>query len=76
LKGEAIPLLARIFAVVDVWDALTNDRPYRAAWSLEKALSHIRAGAGQHFDPHVVEMFMEVMETSALPSLTGAIPKY
>lgn len=61
LKGEEIPLSARIFAVVDVWDALTNDRPYRQAWSKEKALAYIREQSGAHFDPKVVEMFLLVM---------------
>jgi putative nucleotidyltransferase with HDIG domain len=64
LKGEQIPLEARIFAVVDVYDALISDRPYRAALSKEKALEHIRAGAGSHFDPAVVEMF--VLSTSII----------
>jgi putative nucleotidyltransferase with HDIG domain len=67
LKGEEIPLLARLFAVVDVWDALTSQRPYRAAWSPEKTLAHIRAGSGQHFDPHVVEVFEEVIEEEDYP---------
>ena len=62
LKGEAIPLTARIFAIVDVWDAITSDRPYRAAWSPEKALAHIKAESGKHFDPHVVEMFTYLIE--------------
>jgi PAS domain S-box-containing protein/putative nucleotidyltransferase with HDIG domain len=57
LKGEQIPLAARIFAVVDVWDALVSDRPYRLAWSEEKARQHIRAEAGTHFDPQVVKTF-------------------
>jgi HD-GYP domain-containing protein (c-di-GMP phosphodiesterase class II) len=57
LKGEQIPLAARIFAVVDVWDALTSDRPYRKAWSKEKTRQHIQAGAGTHFDPQVVKTF-------------------
>ena len=57
LKGEQIPLAARIFAVVDVWDALTSDRPYRKAWSEEKTRQHIQAGAGTHFDPQVVKTF-------------------
>lgn len=61
LKGEEIPLTARIFAVIDVWDALTSDRPYRAAWSREKTLTLIQEGAGHHFDPHVVEVFMELI---------------
>ncbi|GAA5513255.1 hypothetical protein Dcar01_01984 [Deinococcus carri] len=57
LAGEAIPLSARLFAVVDVWDALTNDRPYRPAWTPERALAHIRAESGTHFDPAVVQAF-------------------
>jgi response regulator RpfG family c-di-GMP phosphodiesterase len=58
LKGEQIPLSARLFAVVDVWDALTSDRPYRTAWSPEKALSLIKEEAGKHFDPQVVKVFI------------------
>ncbi|RME87963.1 MAG: GAF domain-containing protein, partial [Anaerolineae bacterium] len=62
LKGEEIPLAARIFAVADVWDALTSDRPYRKAWPKEKALEYIRQQAGKHFDPQVVEIFLEVIK--------------
>jgi PAS domain S-box-containing protein/putative nucleotidyltransferase with HDIG domain len=58
LKGEQIPLSARVFAVADVWDALTNDRPYRKAWTEEKALDYITTNAGKHFDPRVVEKFL------------------
>jgi HD-GYP domain-containing protein (c-di-GMP phosphodiesterase class II) len=58
LKGDEIPLAARIFSVVDVWDALTSDRPYRAAWTKEKTLEHIEAGSGTHFDPAVVIKFL------------------
>ena len=61
LKGEEIPLSARIFAVVDVWDALISDRPYRPAWSREKALEYIKEQAGHHFDPQVVEKFLELL---------------
>ena len=57
LKGEQIPLAARIFAVVDVWDALISDRPYRPAWSEDKARQNIQAEAGTHFDPQVVKTF-------------------
>ncbi|MEN9936095.1 MAG: Cyclic di-GMP phosphodiesterase response regulator RpfG [Chloroflexota bacterium] len=60
LAGEAIPLAARIFAVVDVWDAMTNDRPYRKALDPELAREHIRAQAGLHFDPRVVEAFLRL----------------
>jgi putative nucleotidyltransferase with HDIG domain len=62
LKGEAIPLAARIFAVVDVWDALSSDRPYRSRWDKDKVLDHIRAQSGHHFDPKVVEAFLKLIE--------------
>jgi len=64
LKGEAIPLVARIFAVADVWDALTSDRPYREAWSQAKALDYIRKQSGSHFDPAVVKVFLNNMQVS------------
>ena len=67
LKGEQIPLAARIFAVIDVWDALTSDRPYRAAWSHEKTLAYIRDLSGTHFDPEVVDLFMNVMAEKRSP---------
>ena len=57
LKGEEIPLAARIFAVVDVFDALTSDRPYRPAWTLDAALRYIREQSGKLFDPNVVDAF-------------------
>lgn len=57
LVGEQIPLSARIFALVDVWDALRSDRPYRPAWSEEKVHQYLRREAGRQFDPHVVEAF-------------------
>ncbi|MBE3068554.1 MAG: PAS domain S-box protein, partial [Chloroflexi bacterium] len=59
LKGTQIPLAARIFAVVDVWDALRSDRPYRAAWTEEKVREHIHISSGTHFDPQVVDVFMQ-----------------
>lgn len=62
LAGEQIPLAARIFAVVDVYDALTSDRPYRKAWSHERAVAHLRAEAGSHFDPEVVSTFLALIE--------------
>ena len=61
LKGEQIPLAARLFTVVDVWDALTSDRPYRPAWSEEKALQYIKEQAGRHFDPKVVNVFLAII---------------
>ncbi len=62
LNGEEIPLGARIFAVVDVWDALTSDRPYRKAWTKTEALDHIRSQSGIHFDPLVVERFLDLQK--------------
>jgi PAS domain S-box-containing protein len=62
LQGQEIPLAARIFAVVDVWDAVTHDRPYRHAWSPEEATSYIREQSGKHFDPSVVAMFLKIIE--------------
>jgi len=65
LKGEEIPLAARIFSVVDVWDALLSDRSYSRAWSKEKALAFIRDNAGSLFDPKVVEVFLDWIEDSS-----------
>jgi len=59
LREEGIPVAARIFAVVDVWDALISDRPYRPAWSHEKAREYIKDNSGKHFDPVVVEHFLK-----------------
>lgn len=61
LKGEEIPLAARIFAIVDVWDALTSDRPYRPAWTNRQALDYIREQSGKQFDPQVVEAFLKLI---------------
>lgn len=58
LKSEQIPLAARIFTIVDVWDALTSDRPYRLAWPKEKTIEHIKSASGTHFDPQVVKTFI------------------
>lgn len=61
LKQDEIPMAARIFAIVDVWDALTSDRPYRPAWTDQDALAYIEEQSGTHFDPQVVEMFIKTM---------------
>jgi PAS domain S-box-containing protein len=62
LKGVEIPLSARIFAIVDVWDALTSDRPYRPAWSKKEALRYIKEQSGIYFDPQVVEAFLKLLK--------------
>ncbi len=64
LAGEQIPLPARIFAVVDVWDAITHDRCYHQAWPEEKALEYMREQAGKHFDPTVVDTFLRLQGSS------------
>jgi PAS domain S-box-containing protein len=62
IKGNKIPLPARIFAVVDVWDALLSNRSYRTAWAKHKVIKYIRGLAGKQFDPHVVEVFLKMMQ--------------
>jgi HD-GYP domain-containing protein (c-di-GMP phosphodiesterase class II) len=60
LKGEQIPLVARLFAVVDVFDALTSDRPYRSAWTHSQAIEYLKEQAGKQFDARVVQLFLEI----------------
>lgn len=62
-KGEQIPLAARIFAVVDVWDALTSRRPYLETWTKEEALAYIQEQSGKHFDPGIVDAFTELVKS-------------
>jgi len=71
LAGEEIPLAARVFAVVDVWDALRSDRPYRPAWSAERARAYIHEQAGRHFDARVVEAFTRMLDGQAAPQRTA-----
>jgi sensor domain CHASE-containing protein len=72
LKGEEIPLAARIFAVVDVWDALTSDRPYRSAWPPNRVREYIRSQSGTHFDPRIVEAFFKLrVGAYEVPSAPG-----
>jgi putative two-component system response regulator len=61
LAGESIPQDARIVAIADVFDALTSIRPYKPAWPVEQAVAHLRAQAGRHFDPALVELFIGVL---------------
>jgi diguanylate cyclase (GGDEF)-like protein/PAS domain S-box-containing protein len=66
LAGEQIPLAARIFAAVDIWDALRKDRPYRRAWPEEKVRAHIASLAGTHLDPAVVDAFLCCLATTSV----------
>jgi len=61
-KGEEIPLAARIFAVVDVWDALRSERPYRHAWPDAQVKTYLQAQSAAHFDPQIVETFLRMLE--------------
>lgn len=71
LRGESIPLAARIFAIADVWDAVTSDRPYRRAWSQKEAIEYIRENAGLHFDPKIAAIFLENIN-DILNNLSGS----
>lgn len=71
LKGEQIPLAARVFAVVDVFDALTVDRPYRVAMEVPEVLAYIETQSGTHFDPKVVDIFLEMMSSRTQKSKTA-----
>jgi HD-GYP domain-containing protein (c-di-GMP phosphodiesterase class II) len=61
LQGEAIPLSARIFAVLDQWEALTSDRPFRKAWTREKVIAYMRENAGRIYDPEIVNTFLTII---------------
>lgn len=74
LAGEAIPLAARIFAAVDVWDALRSDRPYRAAWPESKVREHLASLAGTHLDPRVVAAFLRLLETENAGGTVVSVP--
>jgi HD-GYP domain-containing protein (c-di-GMP phosphodiesterase class II) len=65
LKGTQIPLAARIFAIVDVWDALSQHRPYREAWGKETVLAYMRTQSGRHFDPAILPIFFDLIENEA-----------
>jgi putative nucleotidyltransferase with HDIG domain len=69
LAGEDIPLSARIFSVIDVWDALTSNRPYRSAWTPDKALAYIHEQSGRYFDPGVVQEFFKLIEREEAPDM-------
>lgn len=71
LRGEEIPLAARIFAAVDIWDAVRSDRPYRPAWSAERAQEHIASLAGTHLDPTVAQMLLDMLASVDNASQAG-----
>ena len=68
LAGEEIPLAGRIVAIVDVFDALTHDRPYKKAWSIDDALAEIERQRGKHFDPRVVDAFLATIARPRIPA--------
>ena len=78
LAGGAIPIVGRIVAVADVFDALTHSRPYKSAWNIADAVAELRSEAGRHFDPEVLEAFLsvcpaDVPETE--PIAVDAVPR-
>jgi HD-GYP domain-containing protein (c-di-GMP phosphodiesterase class II) len=62
LKGEQIPLAARVFSIVDIWDALLSDRPYRKAWPRERVVEYVKEISGKILDPNVVMEFLKMIE--------------
>jgi PAS domain S-box-containing protein/putative nucleotidyltransferase with HDIG domain len=74
LKGEEIPMAARIFAIIDVFDALTSPRPYRQAWDKKLARAYILEQAGRHFDPEVASEFIRMLDSSHTGDLTVPPP--
>lgn len=62
LKGEEIPLAARIFAIVDVWDAVQSDRPYKKGWPREQAIDYVHEQSGKYFDPQITDKFLILVE--------------
>jgi len=72
LSGEDIPLDARLFCIVDVWDALRSDRPYRKGWPDEKIFEHIKSLAGSHFEPAIVDLFVSIAATEERPMSKAA----
>jgi HD-GYP domain-containing protein (c-di-GMP phosphodiesterase class II) len=65
LHQEEIPFSARLFALADVYDALTSNRPYRSAWSKWDAVEYIEGEVGTHFDPRIVPEFLDLINTSS-----------
>jgi cyclic di-GMP phosphodiesterase len=66
LQGEAIPLVGRVSALADVFDALTSERPYKKAWDVDVAIDYIKEQSGKHFDPKLVELFIENLDDIVL----------
>lgn len=64
LKGDEIPLFARLFSVVDVWDALSSDRPYRKRMRPKDVIDYLKKESGRLFDPHIIEQFLPLVETA------------
>ena len=67
LRGEDIPLVGRIAAICDVYDALVDERPYKPAWPVAQAIAHIQAQRGRHFDPGLTDVFIELVDAERAP---------
>ena len=83
LRGAEIPLTARLFSIVDVWDALSSNRPYRPAWPQHQVLDYIRYQSNRHFEPEITRAFLEIAKgknnhkplTPAFRRPAGAVPR-
>jgi putative two-component system response regulator len=73
LQGHEIPLSGRIVAIADVFDALTHDRPYKKAWSLEEAVTEIERLSGLDFDPHLIEVFLALDRNEGIRNLAASL---
>jgi putative two-component system response regulator len=71
LSGDSIPYTARLFSIVDVYDALTSDRPYRQAWDSDKAMAYLKTQTGTHFDPDVVSAYSKLVRSGGLTKVAG-----
>ena len=74
LRGEEIPVSARIFSIVDVWDALSSNRPYRAAWPPNQVVDYIRYQSNKHFEPEVTRAFLELVHGDGRPKASPTTP--
>ncbi|HQK35562.1 MAG TPA: HD domain-containing phosphohydrolase, partial [Spirochaetales bacterium] len=72
LKEDKIPIAARIFSIIDVWDALIHNRPYHRAWNYKEAYEYIKSLSGSHFDPEIVQEFLAMLNEEAITKQSSA----
>ena len=74
MRGEEIPLVSRIVAVADVFDALTHARPYKKAWPVEDAIAEIQRQKGRQFDPQIVDAFVAMLQDDGIMPMPASVP--